>query len=124
MTERFDATSARAGTIGLPTLVIHGTADLVVPLRFGVEVAACIPAARMITIPGGGHVDLFTRHRALVVDAIVAHARADAVVGEAVPPARARPVPPRQPCAPSRPGGVDGRGRVARRPGFHHTRAS
>jgi pimeloyl-ACP methyl ester carboxylesterase len=41
--------------INTPTVVIHGEADPVVSIEAGREVAASIPGARLITIPGMGH---------------------------------------------------------------------
>jgi pimeloyl-ACP methyl ester carboxylesterase len=42
-------------TITAPTLVIHGDADPLVPLACGVAIAASIPGARLVVIPGMGH---------------------------------------------------------------------
>ena len=42
-------------TIAVPTLVIHGDADPLVPLAGGEDTAASIPGARLRTIPGRGH---------------------------------------------------------------------
>jgi pimeloyl-ACP methyl ester carboxylesterase len=44
-----------AGRIRCPTLVIHGTEDRVVPYPNGVTLARRIPGARLVTLPGGGH---------------------------------------------------------------------
>jgi pimeloyl-ACP methyl ester carboxylesterase len=41
--------------LNLPTLVIHGEADLMVPVKAGRATAAAIPGARLITFPGMGH---------------------------------------------------------------------
>lgn len=41
--------------ISTPTVVIHGEADPVVSVEAGREVAASIPGAKLITIPGMGH---------------------------------------------------------------------
>lgn len=49
--------------ITVPTLVIHGTADSVVPFdKHGRVLAARIPNARLLAIEGGEHVSIFT-HR-------------------------------------------------------------
>jgi 3-oxoadipate enol-lactonase len=45
----------RIGTISVPTLVLHGEADRIVPVAWGRELAATIPGARLITYPGAGH---------------------------------------------------------------------
>ncbi|MFN4114123.1 MAG: alpha/beta fold hydrolase [Sphingomonadaceae bacterium] len=41
--------------ITAPTLVLHGEADPLVPVEGGRDTAACIPGARLRTIPGWGH---------------------------------------------------------------------
>lgn len=41
--------------LALPTLVIHGAADPLMPLACGADVAACIPGARLEVIEGMGH---------------------------------------------------------------------
>ena len=50
------------GTISVPTLVICGTVDPVVPLRHAKILAALMPNARFVAIEGGGHIPL-TDHR-------------------------------------------------------------
>jgi len=44
--------------VRVPTLVLHNQGDLQVPVEQGRELAACIPAAKLIEYPGGDH--LFT----------------------------------------------------------------
>lgn len=41
--------------ICVPTLVIHGRVDPLLPLRAGMEVAACIPGAHLCIVEGMGH---------------------------------------------------------------------
>jgi pimeloyl-ACP methyl ester carboxylesterase len=41
--------------LDVPTVVIHGRSDPLVPLRAGVATAKAIPNAELITIPGMGH---------------------------------------------------------------------
>jgi pimeloyl-ACP methyl ester carboxylesterase len=41
--------------LAMPTLVIHGAADPLVPLACGADVAACVPGARLEVIEGMGH---------------------------------------------------------------------
>jgi 3-oxoadipate enol-lactonase len=45
----------RLPSLTVPTLVIHGDADQVVPIDRGRELASRIPGARLEVIPGGGH---------------------------------------------------------------------
>lgn len=55
--------------VTVPTLVLHGELDRIVPLDIGRYVAASIPGAELVVIPGAGHVPSITRPQA-VVDAI------------------------------------------------------
>ncbi len=48
-------TTARAGAIAAPALVIHGTADQTVPIGNGEQVARAIPGARLEPIEGAAH---------------------------------------------------------------------
>ncbi len=58
----------------IPTLVVHGDADIMIPVENGRLVAAAIPGARMLEIPGMGH-DVPRRVWPQVVDAITELAR-------------------------------------------------
>ena len=42
-------------SVRVPTLVLHGDADPLVPLVCGVDTAESIPGARLVVIPGMGH---------------------------------------------------------------------
>lgn len=44
----------------VPVLVLHGADDAVVPVAHGRAIAAAIPGARFLEIPGRGHDDLLT----------------------------------------------------------------
>ncbi len=44
-----------------PTLVVHGDADPIVPVANARILAARIPGARLVRVPGGGHLFLLTR---------------------------------------------------------------
>jgi pimeloyl-ACP methyl ester carboxylesterase len=46
---------APLSSIEAPTLVIHGTADPMFPLAHGEALAAEIPGARLLALPGAGH---------------------------------------------------------------------
>lgn len=48
--------SAYLPSIAVPTLVIHGTEDRVVPLETGEQLARAIPGAQLVVLPGAGHV--------------------------------------------------------------------
>jgi pimeloyl-ACP methyl ester carboxylesterase len=58
--------------IGVPFLVIHGTADPLMPYPHGVALAEAVPGATLVTIEGGGH-ELAEGDWDQVVDAIVEH---------------------------------------------------
>lgn len=47
--------------IGVPTLVIHGTADAIIPVEAGRAAAARIPGAELVELDGVGHVPPLTR---------------------------------------------------------------
>jgi 3-oxoadipate enol-lactonase len=42
-------------SIHVPTLVVHGECDSVIPPSTGAELARAIPNARLVVIPGAGH---------------------------------------------------------------------
>jgi 3-oxoadipate enol-lactonase len=54
-------TSARLADIDLPTLVVHGTVDQVLPVQNGHIVAGLIPGARLETLEGVGHLFFWER---------------------------------------------------------------
>ncbi|TMG09680.1 MAG: alpha/beta hydrolase [Chloroflexi bacterium] len=68
----------RLGSVSVPTLVIHGDADILVPVENGRRVAAAVPGARLMEIEGMGH-DLPRRVWPQVADAIAS------LAGEAAP---------------------------------------
>src|SRR5690348_224381 len=68
----------RLRSLRIPALVIHGDADILVPVENGRKVAAAIPGARLLEIPGMGH-DVPRRVWPEVVDAIDATAGVRAV---------------------------------------------
>jgi pimeloyl-ACP methyl ester carboxylesterase len=55
----------QAARLRVPLLVLHGDADLVCPVADGSEIAAARPGARLVIVPDGGHLDLFTDARFL-----------------------------------------------------------
>jgi pimeloyl-ACP methyl ester carboxylesterase len=60
-------------TVRVPTLVIHGDADPLVPVACGIDVADTVPGARRLIIEGMGHalpITLWPR----IVEAIAQHA--------------------------------------------------
>ncbi len=71
LADRFD-TLAKAASIRVPTLVIHGDADEIVPFAMGRRVAGAIAGARLLRVPAGRHGDLFARDGTRLFDAIVA----------------------------------------------------
>jgi hypothetical protein len=60
--DAFD-TLAKSGEIHVPTLVIHGDADEVVPFWMGERLSRAIAGARLVRVSGGHHGDLFLRER-------------------------------------------------------------
>jgi pimeloyl-ACP methyl ester carboxylesterase len=59
LTGDFDVTHL-AGRVTAPTLVMHTRDEAVVPFEAGRELAASIPGARFVTLPGQNH--LFLEH--------------------------------------------------------------
>ena len=62
--------TAQLRSLAVPTTVIHGRADPLVPFRGGRATAAAIPDARLIAIPGMGH-DLPREVWPQLIDAVV-----------------------------------------------------
>jgi pimeloyl-ACP methyl ester carboxylesterase len=58
--ERDDPPLALA-EISVPTLVMHGSQDFIVPLDIGISTASQIPGATLVTLDGAGHVPTLTR---------------------------------------------------------------
>ena len=72
VTDRYD-NLAKASRITIPTLVVHGNQDALVPYDMGVELARAITGAELVTIDGGAHNDLFVRARDRLFAAISQH---------------------------------------------------
>jgi pimeloyl-ACP methyl ester carboxylesterase len=60
-------------SVTVPTLVIHGDADPLIPVAGGRATAAAVPGATLLVIEGMGH-DLPVGTWAPIIDAICAHA--------------------------------------------------
>jgi pimeloyl-ACP methyl ester carboxylesterase len=60
MRDRFDSES-RAGEVKVPTLIVHGTNDQVIPYELGERMSKAIVGARLVTVEGVGHNDLWDR---------------------------------------------------------------
>ncbi|HEY2436739.1 MAG TPA: alpha/beta hydrolase [Solirubrobacteraceae bacterium] len=60
---------SRLGSLRIPTLVVHGDADILVPVENGRRVAAAVPGARLLEVAGMGH-DVPRRVWPEVADAI------------------------------------------------------
>lgn len=56
--DHFD-TLAKSAAIQVPTLIIHGDSDEIVPFAMGERLARAIPQARLVRVRGGHHGDLF-----------------------------------------------------------------
>jgi pimeloyl-ACP methyl ester carboxylesterase len=81
---------AQLPLLGVPTVVIQGTADHIVPPAAGRRLAATIPGAELVTVRGAGHRVAFERPE-VVVDAVERYARLAGL--------RAAPLPPAPPGA-------------------------
>jgi fermentation-respiration switch protein FrsA (DUF1100 family) len=60
--DHFD-TLGKSAEIRVPTLVVHGDADEIVPFWMGERIAGAIAGARLVRVRGGRHGDLFDRDR-------------------------------------------------------------
>ena len=58
--ERYDSLAV-APRLSLPTLVIHGREDRIIPVQHGRRLAEALPAASYLEVPGAGHNDLLGR---------------------------------------------------------------
>ena len=65
---KFHDTSADLHRLALPTLVIHGDADPLIPLPDGQRLAAGIPGARLCVYPQTGHMPHIERPQAFLDD--------------------------------------------------------
>ncbi len=72
--DRFD-TAAKAHDIRVPTLIIHGDADEIVPFRMGERLAASIDGATLMRVRSGKHGDLFAHGEARLLDRIASFAK-------------------------------------------------
>jgi len=62
----------RLDEIAIPTLVIHGTEDLVLPYAHGLALKAEIPNAKLLTLSGTGH-ELYPDDWFVMIEAIQQH---------------------------------------------------
>jgi pimeloyl-ACP methyl ester carboxylesterase len=72
--DRFD-TEAKASDIHVPTLIIHGDADQIVPFRMGERLASSISGATLVRVQSGTHGDLFAHAEARLLDRIAEFAK-------------------------------------------------
>jgi pimeloyl-ACP methyl ester carboxylesterase len=67
-----EAPSKPLSAIAAPTLVIHGTADPMLPIGHGDALTEEIPAARLLRLEGAGH-GVYRAHWDAIVAAILEH---------------------------------------------------
>jgi uncharacterized protein len=72
--DHFD-TLAKSKDIHVPTVVIHGDADEIVPFWMGERIAGAIAGARFVRVEGGHHGDLFARDGEHILAELTALAR-------------------------------------------------
>jgi len=71
--DRFDSAS-KAGAIHVPTLIIHGDADEIVPFAMGTRLAKLIVGSTFVRVESGRHGDLFARGGKQLLDRITSFA--------------------------------------------------
>jgi len=59
VTEAYDSVDA-AARVTVPTLVVHGSHDLIIPLQQGYQVSAALATGQLVPIPLAGHNDILT----------------------------------------------------------------
>jgi hypothetical protein len=72
--DHFD-TLSKASAIRVPTLVVHGDADEIVPFWMGERLSRDIPLASLLRVAGGHHGDLLSREGARVLAEIASFGR-------------------------------------------------
>jgi pimeloyl-ACP methyl ester carboxylesterase len=82
VTDRYD-TERKAPSIRLPTLIVHGTIDEVVPVEMGRRLATVFPSVALREVPAAHHNDIWLVDRGLV--AAVADFAMGAVARRAAP---------------------------------------
>jgi pimeloyl-ACP methyl ester carboxylesterase len=67
----------------VPALIVHGTLDKNVPFEHATQLAAVIPHAKLVAIPGVDHLGLFWRTDVLTkqIDAFVSNLGDDSGLG-------------------------------------------
>jgi fermentation-respiration switch protein FrsA (DUF1100 family) len=61
---------AKADRLRLPTLILHGDDDRIVPYDMGVTLANRIAGAELVTVRGAGHNDVFAHDSATLLDRV------------------------------------------------------
>jgi uncharacterized protein len=72
--DRFD-NLAKAKSIHIPAMVVHGDEDEIVPIEMGRAIADALSGARFVRVNGGHHNDLFDREGSRLLDLIAELAR-------------------------------------------------
>ncbi|HVW28054.1 MAG TPA: alpha/beta fold hydrolase [Polyangiaceae bacterium] len=67
MPDKFD-TLAKSPDIRIPTLIVHGDHDEIIPFWMGGRLARSITGARFLRVPGGHHGDLLARAHDVILD--------------------------------------------------------
>lgn len=65
-------TASKAAQIAVPTLVVHGDADEIVPFHMGEALASAIPHATLLRVAGATHADVLDRDATRVLASITA----------------------------------------------------
>ena len=89
-----DDVFALLGRLAVPTLILHGTRDPIVPYTHGQKFAAAVPGATLVSFEGGGHM-LNGREPVKVNRLIRDFVQGRSVASGAVPPLAERRVPAR-----------------------------
>ncbi len=72
----------KAKKLTLPVLVVHGTADEIIPFAMGERLEKAFVNGTLFKVQGGHHNDLFVKDGRLILERIAAFARSDDVSGQ------------------------------------------
>jgi 3-oxoadipate enol-lactonase len=71
--QAYEGSQPPLGAVRSPTLIIHGSDDRLVPLRYGEELARLIPGAHLVVLPGAGHMYVTQAADSAVLSFLAAH---------------------------------------------------
>ncbi len=80
MRDRYD-NAEKAPSVTIPVLIVHGSADDLIPVSMGHRLGELFPNATTYVVEGGHHNDLFVKDGRLIVDHIATFVKGEYVTG-------------------------------------------